>query len=312
MNPGRISVSGQVLLTERERQFLAEAADYLENPAFLVRIANLVGKPAEALLHSLPDRARQLITDGTSAALRRGLDWAARSVPSWAGDPSNGEGVDSGKQEGGTIGRLLHKHTHTALTAMTGVGGGLWGLPGLAVELPATTLLMLRSIAQIAAEHGADLNDPATRLECLAVFSLGSQPLEEMESAYFTTRLSLALTVRQASTFIGAHTAREVSDALVKGTAPILVRLINTIAARFQVVVTEKVAAQAVPLVGAGLGAIVNAAFTDHFNRVARYHFAIVEMERRYGRDVVQAAYELACRARKSRSRNRLVDRASV
>jgi hypothetical protein len=180
------------------------------------------------------------------------------------------------------------------------------GLPGLAVELPATTMLMLRSIASIAAEQGADLSDPATRLECLAVFSLGSQPLEEMESAYLTTRLSLALAVRQASHFVATHSAREISDALTRGTAPLLMRLVNAIATRFQIVVSEKLAAQTVPLLGAGLGALVNAAFTDHFNRVARYHFTIVEMERRYGRDLVQRAYQNAIARQRANRGSRL------
>lgn len=318
-------------LSDAERRFLDEAAAYLESPTFLVKIANLVGKPAEVLLSSLPERARSLISDGTSDALEKGLDWAVRSLadgersvmPAAVQATTNDRPVqspiasdkhalaratgnlldtardviDSAKASGAA--RFVRRHRHTALTALTGAGGGMFGLPGLAVELPATTMLMLRSIASIAAEHGADLSDPTTRLECLAVFSLGSQPLEEMESAYLTTRLSLAMAVRQASQFLAVHTAREVSDALTKGTAPMLMRLINTIAARFQVVVSEKVAAQTVPLLGAGLGALINAAFTDHFNRVANYHFAIVELERRYGRETVQTAYENACRLRR-------------
>jgi hypothetical protein len=273
-------------LNADQRKLLAEAAAYLENPSFLVKVANLVGKPAEVVIKSLPDRARVIVADGTSDALKTGLDWAVRSLPP--------ESSDEVCEKTGVRG-FLEKHRHTALTALTGAGGGMMGLPGLAVELPTTTMLMLRSIASIAAEHGADLNDPATRLECLAVFSLGSQPLEEMESAYLTTRLSLAMAVRQATHFVAQHTAREISDALAKGTAPVLMRLISAIAARFQIVVTEKVAAQAVPIVGAGLGALVNASFTDHFNRVARYHFSIVEMERRYGRELVQSAYREAC-----------------
>jgi hypothetical protein len=38
-------------------------------------------------------------------------------------------------------------------------------------------------------------------------------------------------------------------------------------------------------------GAAINAAFLDHFNRVARYHFGIRRLERIYGVDVVQGAY---------------------
>jgi hypothetical protein len=67
----------------------------------------------------------------------------------------------------------------------------------------------------------------------------------------------------------------------------VLVRLIAQIASRFGVVVTQKLAAQAVPLVGA-----LGGAFIDHFQEVARAHFVIRRLERRYGKDAVRAAYD--------------------
>jgi hypothetical protein len=38
----------------------------------------------------------------------------------------------------------------------------------------------------------------------------------------------------------------------------------------------------------------VNVAFNAHFDRVARYHFGIRALERQYGADQVQAAYQKA------------------
>jgi EcsC protein family len=70
------------------------------------------------------------------------------------------------------------------------------------------------------------------------------------------------------------------------------VRLIAQIASRFGVVVTQKLVAQAVPLIGALGGAAVNYAFIDHFQEVARAHFVVRRLERRYGKDAVRAAYE--------------------
>ena len=90
-----------------------------------------------------------------------------------------------------------------------------------------------------------------------------------------------------------AEAARFVVDrgVLAEG-APVLVRLIAQIASRFGVVVTQKLAAQAVPLVGALGGAAVNYAFIDHFQEVARAHFVVRGLERRYGKDAVRAAYD--------------------
>ena len=71
-----------------------------------------------------------------------------------------------------------------------------------------------------------------------------------------------------------------------------LVRLVAQIASRFGVVVTQKLAAQAVPVIGAFGGAAVNYAFIDHFQEIARAHFTVRRLERRYGKDVVRMAYD--------------------
>jgi hypothetical protein len=55
---------------------------------------------------------------------------------------------------------------------------------------------------------------------------------------------------------------------------------------------THKFAAQAVPVIGAFGGAVVNYAFIDHFQDIARGHFTVRRLERIYGRDEVRRAYE--------------------
>jgi hypothetical protein len=271
-----------------EQRFLQEAADYLERPTFLMQIANLAGKPAEALLAALPNRAREMITSATSTALARALEWAVWTLP----QATAGAGVAAAGEPGSAT--RLTSHLHTALAATTGAVGGFFGLAALAVEIPATTTVMLRSIAHIAAESGADMADPATRLQCLAVFSYGAPSLDAMESAYITGRLGMAVAITDAAVFVAGHSAREIGESLTKGTASALVRLVNQIASKFEIVVSQKAAAQAVPIVGAASGALINAAFTDHFNAVARYHFGIVRLERLHGKDPVQAAYQAA------------------
>ena len=62
-------------------------------------------------------------------------------------------------------------------------------------------------------------------------------------------------------------------------------------ATRFDLVVSEKLLLQSLPIVGALAGAMVNAAFTDHFNRVAGYHFGIRRIEREKGEELVREEY---------------------
>jgi hypothetical protein len=58
---------------------------------------------------------------------------------------------------------------------------------------------------------------------------------------------------------------------------------------------SEKFALQAVPLVGAAGGALVNTMFLSHYRNLARVHFTIRRLERRYGPSNIRAvAQELA------------------
>jgi hypothetical protein len=153
--------------------------------------------------------------------------------------------------------------------------------------LPVSTTIMLRSIAQIARAEGEDLSAPEAALACIEVFALGgNRPGEAaLESEYFAVRGALAMSFSESARFILQH-------GLANETAPVLARLVSQIAARFGVVVTEKLAAQAVPLVGAVGGAAVNLAFVQHFQTVARGHFTVRRLERAYGTELVRFEYE--------------------
>jgi len=57
--------------------------------------------------------------------------------------------------------------------------------------------------------------------------------------------------------------------------------------------VSEKLAAQTVAVIGAVGGAAVNLAFIEHFQSLARGHFAVRRLERIYGAEAVRAEYDL-------------------
>ena len=78
---------------------------------------------------------------------------------------------------------------------------------------------------------------------------------------------------------------------VVKG-APVLVRLIESIAARFGIVVQEKFALELFPVIGAASGALINAVFIEHFQSVARGHFTVRRLEQRHGAEEVRRVYE--------------------
>ena len=157
----------------------------------------------------------------------------------------------------------------------------------LPIELPVSTIIMLRSIADIARSEGEDLSDPESALSCVQVFALGGRAgsADASQGGYFAVRGMLAKSVTEAARFIAER-------GVIEEGSPILVRFITQVASRFGVVVTQKVAAQALPVVGALGGAAVNYAFIEHFQEVARGHFTVRRLERVYGKNIVRTEYE--------------------
>ena len=129
---------------------------------------------------------------------------------------------------------------------------------------------------------------PLCRSSCLSVFALGSTRDtrdDAAESGYFAVRSALATAVTEAA----RHIAQK---GLAKEGAPALVRLVALIAARFGVVVSEKAAAQAIPILGAAGGALINTIFIGHYQDMARGHFTVRRLERLHGELAVREAYD--------------------
>lgn len=73
--------------------------------------------------------------------------------------------------------------------------------------------------------------------------------------------------------------------------APAIVKLIAQVESQFSLVVSEKAAALAVPVVGAFGGAVINSLFIDHFQDMGRGNFTIRRLERLHGQEEVRRLY---------------------
>jgi EcsC protein family len=255
-----------VSFSDPDRQALVAAVQRLESPSLVGRLAALAGKPVGLIQSALPPTASTAVANLAKRALERALDVALFSL-----------------QNRSIIGG---RKLHSGLACASGAIGGAFGLTALAVELPVSTTIMLRAIAAIAQEEGEDLADPRTGLACLEVFALGGPPGEDSaEADYFVVRAMLARGLVEVADFA-------IDKGAIGESAPFLVRFLTQIASRFGVVVSEKIAAQAVAVVGAVGGAAVNLAFIEHFQDVARGHFTVRRLERVYGVDAVRSEYD--------------------
>ena len=256
-------------LTRRDLEDLEHAKRLLENPGLAARMSATLGTPVEKGMKMLPARWQKTVHTATETALMKALDVAIRSL-------------GKGRR------RASSDRMHKFVAAASGAAGGAFGIAAIGLELPISTTVILRSIADIAAAEGEDPNEIETRLACLTVFALGSTRDKRdnaAESGYFAARSALATAVSEAARYLA-------EKGLSKGSAPALVRLIGLIASRFGVVVSQKTAAQMVPVIGAAGGAIINTLFIAHYQDMARGHFMVRRLEKVYGAEEIRVAYE--------------------
>jgi len=256
--------SGPPELQPGDLRDLKYALGLLDSPGLIARLSDLIGSPIEALLHRLPDGAAKIIDAASSKALRAALKVATGSLPKHRSSFAP------------------HDRRHRILSGISGAVGGAFGLPALGIELPITTTLIMRSIAEIAQCEGEDLRDPVVGLACMEVFAFGGdQPGDDAtESGYFAVRTALARAVNEAAQYVGRQGS-------IREGAPLITRLLARIASRFNTVVSEKILAEGVPIVGAAGGATINVLFMRHYQDMAHGHFIIRRLERKYGAETI-------------------------
>lgn len=139
----------------------------------------------------------------------------------------------------------------TRLVAMAmGAAGGVGGVGTALTELPLTTTLFLRSIQSAARQQGFDPKADSVRFDSVRIFaSNGPLAAGESDLAFLATRMAL--------------------------TGPTLQALATKVAPRLAVVFGKKIAAQALPIMGAAAGASINGVYANYYHNMALVHFGL-------------------------------------
>lgn len=269
-----------MILEEKDLRDLKKAANLLTQDTITDRMTRYIGAPIDYLMSKLPEGAKEEVHGIVSKALHKAADTAL-----WTLD-------NEPDREASTV-------TNKILAAASGAVGGAFGFSALAIELPVSTTIMLRSVADIARSEGFDLSSLETKQACLEVFALGgpTQSDDAVDTAYYAARSFTAEAVQAASKELAEIAAKQASAEALKKVTPTqagkwIAVFIEKIATRFGIVITEKAAAQFAPVIGAITGAALNAMFTDYYQDMARGHFIIKRLEQKYGEDRIKYEYE--------------------
>jgi len=270
------SISGENMVLETEElKNLQFAKHLLENPGFLSKATDAVGSLISIPVKHLPEKATKSINEVTTLSLGKACQAALFTMK------------DAPYEE-------ASNYWHKFGVMISGGVGGFFGVAALAIELPISTTIMLRSIADIARSEGESISETETQAACLEVFALGgtSKDDDDSETGYYATRMSLSRAVSKAVEYTTEKIAAETAETVFEKSAPWLISLINKIAEKFSIQVTDKTLLQTLPFVGAAAGATLNALFIDHYQDMAKGHFIVRRLERKYGFDVIKQVYE--------------------
>lgn len=266
-------------LEERELLDLEKAVKLLEQATITEKMTQMVGKPIDYLMSKLPKGAEAQIYSLVEKALHKAADaalWSLNNEPN----------------------REASTKTNKFFAAVSGAVGGTFGFSALAIELPLSTTIMLRSVADIARSEGFDLDKVETKQACLEVFALGgpSENDDAVDTAYYATRSFTAEAMQILSKELSEIATKKASVNAAMNLTPTqtgkwLATLIEKVATRFGIVITEKTAAQVVPVIGAFAGATLNIMFTDYYQDMARGHFIIKRLEKKYGSECIKSEY---------------------
>jgi len=209
-----------------------------------MRLISYAGGQVEDGLKLLPKGLRSQIEGAARAALTQSYDIAGQSR----------SGIFASLTR-----RVASDRAHRVLGAISGALGGLGGLPTALAELPVATTVIFRAVQGVAMAYGEDPQSEETRLECLRVFGAGGPGTADdgINTSFVGARIGL--------------------------TGPALQKLIARIAPRFAAVLSQKLAAQAVPVLGAAAGAGTNYAFVDYYIEMAHVHFGLRKLTRTHG-----------------------------
>jgi hypothetical protein len=246
---------------------LSYAKNLLENVSLAAKITDKIGSPIEEGLKKLPNNWQTKVSAATNESLEKALDVAIFTMRN--------------------KNKRSSEKFHKLLVAGSGAIGGAGGLAALPIELPISTTLILRSIMDIARCEGEDITSYETKLACLEVFALGGKSKNDdgTESGYFAVRYMLAGALNEAATHLAAKGLSKES--------PVVIKLITTIAERFGVQVSQKFMAQAIPVIGAVSGAVINTLFINHFQDMARGHFIVRRLEKKYSKELIEMNYKV-------------------
>ncbi|MFZ5698422.1 MAG: EcsC family protein [Pseudomonadota bacterium] len=237
-----------------------------EAPSIAFRAIGFAITPMTRLiLRVIPDSAIKSVLDFSSSA----AEWLT-DTDDVVRDAGVGKVEDLRKHDLEKSDRLANAVHNRAIAMATAEGGatGAAGIFGLAVDVPALIVIALRTIHKIGACYGFEVRTKSDRDFVLAVLSVsGSNDMIEKVAALSTLR---AIEVSVAKTTWKALAEKAATEPLGKEASTIGIK---NLARQISINLTKRKTLQAIPAIGAIVGASVNGWYVKEVGWAARHAF---------------------------------------
>ena len=250
-----------IVISESTRAEIALVAkQYKSANNLMMKLINMTGSKVESAMNTLPDNWQSQFDGIIESALMKSYNTAT-----W---------TNASLEPKGRIDKALHKVSgdlaHRIAATTSGAIGGVAGAASSWAEIPIAITLIFRSIQNIASEYGEDLSSDEVKIECLKVFGSGG-PMKSDDGVDMG--------------FIGAR---------VSLTGASVQKMISSIAPKFGAVLSQKLAAQTVPVIGAVSGAGINYTFITYYQQMAHVRFRLRKLASEHGIEAVLGEFKIA------------------
>jgi hypothetical protein len=221
-------------------------------PAILPKAVRSVAKPLSVLTN------RFIPSEMIEAAIR-GADWAASTSIRKAAIDHDFSSLEACDEAAADIRRWALGY------AVTGGGAaGAFGAIGLAIDVPATIALALRTVRLTGLAYGFGGDSEGERIYILDVLQVaGANSVEDRNAAIAK--------LEEGREALGADDWQKIVR--LTGQSPGSVAAVHKVAATLGVNLSTRKVAQVMPFVGAAVGAGVNAAFQNDVAAAARFAY---------------------------------------
>ncbi|OGL42983.1 MAG: hypothetical protein A2161_04670 [Candidatus Schekmanbacteria bacterium RBG_13_48_7] len=315
------------MFTEYENKIIKEIAQHIIEPNPVQKVLSLAGKPVEKILNvftttNLPvlKKIPKLINRAVDKGVRLSIK-AANIINIEKTIMVKAQKLTTIKSFNNIIElELAAKDTiadmfNVSNAVLLGTEGAVMGaaatlcewIPGAQIIVPAviaadvssSLTFLTRHVCQITASYGYDPRNPENIPHILGAMIPQTDTSDE---GYFSSKAMVAQSIRDSSKFLSRFTGIELEDKMLKGEAPILIKLLNYVSERLGIVITEKELGMLVPVAGALLNGGVNVAFQQTGHISAKDYFRQLYLDKKYGEITVRNALNDAIDTYKQKS----------